>query len=344
MRVFLGDLWAWWLATWRGLSGPAVARPADDAVHLAVTRDGLSLNAGPDGGERTFPAGELAAQLRAMRGADGAPVRGIALVFEADGHVHRQLSRLALPQSRRRAMSTFDLSGATPFRAEDVHLLQTEAVGRIDPGTSYAIVKRDVLDTILLAARNSGVRIIQLMFRAQEGTYALSRTETGRVLAPERARLRRFAGSAAIAATILGATGTLVHAHMAYATARRTAEASVAALSADAKAVRRLLYQRAARVAEVSALRGRIASTLPMAAIWEELARVLPDSAYLTDLSVKDGKVSIAGYSKAASAIIVALEGSPHFETAEFASPVVKVPGRDGERFAVDLRIAEGRK
>jgi general secretion pathway protein L len=65
----------------------------------------------------------------------------------------------------------------------------------------------------------------------------------------------------------------------------------------------------------------------------------LPDSSFLTDLTVKDSDVSIAGYSAAASSIIVALEGSDMFDQASFTGPVVKAPGNTGDRFSIDLKM-----
>lgn len=71
----------------------------------------------------------------------------------------------------------------------------------------------------------------------------------------------------------------------------------------------------------------------------EALSDTLPNHTYLTQLEVDDGKVSLSGISREASALIALLERSRRFSQATFAAPTIRSEGDDGESFQIDARI-----
>ena len=74
---------------------------------------------------------------------------------------------------------------------------------------------------------------------------------------------------------------------------------------------------------------------------WEELSRILPDTAFLTDLTIKDERVEIAGFSEKPATLIGSIEASALFQRAQFTSPVVKVPGFTGDNFHISFEQEE---
>jgi Tfp pilus assembly protein PilN len=62
----------------------------------------------------------------------------------------------------------------------------------------------------------------------------------------------------------------------------------------------------------------------------KELTEVLPDTAWLSGLSVADSKVEIQGYADYSTRLITGLEGSPLFANAKFISTITQ--GRDGKQ------------
>jgi general secretion pathway protein L len=70
----------------------------------------------------------------------------------------------------------------------------------------------------------------------------------------------------------------------------------------------------------------------------KELTEVLPDTAWLSGLSVADSKVEIQGYADYSTRLITQLEGSPFFTNAKFISTITQ--GRDGKQvFKIGFEI-----
>ena len=58
-----------------------------------------------------------------------------------------------------------------------------------------------------------------------------------------------------------------------------------------------------------------------------ELARILPETAFLSSYAYQDGTITISGFAQSASEIQSILENSPMFKGAEFTSSVTRDPG-----------------
>ena len=79
--------------------------------------------------------------------------------------------------------------------------------------------------------------------------------------------------------------------------------------------------------------------SVPIAQILEELARILPDTAWLTDLRIEGDTVEISGLSTSAANLLPVLERSPHFVDAALAAPLTLDPREDKERFSLRVRV-----
>jgi general secretion pathway protein L len=72
--------------------------------------------------------------------------------------------------------------------------------------------------------------------------------------------------------------------------------------------------------------------------ILKELTTILPDDAWLTNLTFNENKVIINGFASSASSLIPLLDKSPLFQEVEFVSPITK--GRElSERFKIKLEL-----
>ncbi|HEX7049247.1 MAG TPA: PilN domain-containing protein [Longimicrobiales bacterium] len=71
--------------------------------------------------------------------------------------------------------------------------------------------------------------------------------------------------------------------------------------------------------------------------LFAELARTLPDSAYLVSLAADSGRLRIEGSAASASSVVPALEGSPWFRDVALAAPVLLNERGAGERFTITL-------
>jgi hypothetical protein len=73
----------------------------------------------------------------------------------------------------------------------------------------------------------------------------------------------------------------------------------------------------------------------------QELTRVVPDTARLTELQVTGSSMEIAGLAADASSLITTLEKSPRFKDVKFRSPVMRRPESNKERFEISLTLED---
>lgn len=336
MAAFFGDLYLWFTDVWGQIIDDLFGRHAKRA-QLQLTSlddDCVRISWGKTAASEPFAPADLAARLKESGTQNSNHARACVLRLENGRALVRSISKITLPYSRLRAAALLDLESATPFRPADAHALTLYARG--GGGSSYAIVKRSILDPLMEECSAAGLNIKRIDIAGGGQVHCVSaecmRHLTGSAGKPKKG----WAAAIIIAVAIIG---TLAHAAMNYDSAIQQVEDSAAQLGEEAKAVQIAMDQRALRIAEIVGLRKSVEERKLVNSIWEELARVLPDSSFLTDLSIKDSTISISGYSDAASSIIVALEGSDMFDQASFTAPVVKVPGSSGDRFAIDLKI-----
>lgn len=335
----LKDLLEWWLETLRA-SLPSSWHKSGGAGQrrLTIRKAGVELSSGkPQSEPRLVEDGEglLAGALKA----EAAPT---VVAIEASRYVLRTLSQVRLPTSRAKAMATFDVASATPFKPDEVHCLTLRSVDpkRVAP-TTYAVVKRAVLDPVLAEMRAARVQPAEVLLlppsEADKPVWMVNPADLA-LLSGARS-WRRNAWAIAGGVFAVAVVATFLHLQWNLSSAQAAAEAPLPELEAKAKTIRAELNKRATRIKEINALRHSLATQRSMTEIWEELSRVLPDTAYVTALSAKGGNVTLEGFSPSAASIIEPIESSAMFKEAAFSSAVIKVPGKDGERFQINLEV-----
>jgi general secretion pathway protein L len=341
VAAFLSDLLLWLTDIWGrmfvGLFGDRARQRRRQLISLGDGGVRLSSLNAPQLSE-IVAMPDLPAQLKRLGKNRKSRLGECALRLEDGRALVRRLAPIALPASRLRAAALLDLETTTPFRRSDAHALTLSGRGGV--GSHYAIVKRAILDPLIEACGAAGLKIGRIDIVCGAEVHCVSAGDL-RLLSEGAGRPAKGWARALMLVIAISGIGTLAHIEVQYDAAIRQVESSAGQLAEEAKAVRNAMDQRAARIAEIQALRTSVEERKLVSAIWEELARVLPDSSFLTDLAVKDSSVSLAGYSAAASSVIVALEGSAMFDQASFTGPVVKVPGIAGDRFAIDLNMGD---
>jgi general secretion pathway protein L len=73
--------------------------------------------------------------------------------------------------------------------------------------------------------------------------------------------------------------------------------------------------------------------------VYEELSRILPDDAYLTELRIQGDKAQIVGIARDAPELIHLIEKSPHFKAATFFAPTTRTPADPGQHFFIEAHI-----
>jgi general secretion pathway protein L len=234
-----------------------------------------------------------------------------------------------------------ELEHRTPFQAENVHLGMVIAPRQKDSQTltvHQTIVRRDIVEEVVLRL---GLALADISFVApplnDDDSLASSislRPQADRGV-PFTRRLIHILTMAAV--IIAGLDAALLWWRQ---------EQTIAAIEAQTLVVREQaltvsgLEQEIARVQSVlRALEEQRAS--PSAAeLWRETSRILPDNTWVTDWRLRDGSVSIAGYSLAATQLVGLFEKSQLFKQASLDAPITFDSANERERFSLIVRTS----
>ncbi len=81
---------------------------------------------------------------------------------------------------------------------------------------------------------------------------------------------------------------------------------------------------------------------VPILDILADLTDIIPETAWVSNVTISDGEVKIDGYADSASELVTLLEGSPLFKDVAFLSTITKT--RDGkERFRIGLQTRKNK-
>jgi general secretion pathway protein L len=328
----------WWGAELRDML-PAWARPAGPSLMLDLRGDGASAMVArrARGGWRvlgSFPDLRGAA-LRGLRAQSG-----LVLAVPSPWILRRVLRLPEAAAPRLQAVLGFEIEQHIPFAAEEVvwsarilrHLPEAQ---RIE--VEVAVVPRRLVAGPVSALRGAGISA-SLVARpdpaAEWPSVALDALSP-----PPPLRLRRLA-EAGLAAGALALSAQLGFAVLA------AGEAAVIAVEARANAARAAAHRVLALEAEAQALRERHAAAAELRGgrpaavlVLEEVARLLPDDAWLTELRLTGDMLALTGFAAGTELLLETLDASPFLGEPRFSAPVTRGPRDPAERFQLLLRV-----
>lgn len=82
-------------------------------------------------------------------------------------------------------------------------------------------------------------------------------------------------------------------------------------------------------------------NTALVSQVLEDMARLLPDDTWLSQLRVIEDRLEMTGYSQDAAQLIAVFDESPLFDEPKFRSPVTRDQRSGVERFSLSLKLAE---
>lgn len=238
-----------------------------------------------------------------------------------------------VPASELKTIIGLELAATTPFSAANA----SWTFRRRDSGeTDVIIVKRELIDRIQSHAEATGL-ILKEIRPAAGGTKTppFERFETP---ATRRARLWRKLNIG-----LAAALGLLVLATYGVSYARKSAaledlQGRIAASTSEARDLRAALTQKeqAAEAAQqLQALKNDRSSVVES---WARITRLLPESAWVSELMLTREGGSIVGFTGSAAALIALLEQDPALKDVSFATAIRIDPLSKAERF--DIRFA----
>jgi len=341
--VIIGDFFTWWGDQLRDLlpTGFAGAAPLDhdavlitpgappDRVEVALHKRGQISRLGHF---MLDPAG-----IRTMKQACALPGRPNATILRlaAEFLLEKQLS---LPLAAERELDRvlgFEMDRETPFTTDEVYwdatiLERDRRQGRLK--VLLSLVPRAPLDALIhhLAAADLAPTLLAPVLA--DGTVRPIQLDHSGTRGRGRA-VPLLAATTAVLALIAVA---LPFAKQAL--AFRSVDETIATLRPSVEEAERLRRQIAGGGGEaIAAERAKLPNALKVLAA---TTQALPDDTHLTDLSLKNHRLSLIGQSAAAARLLGALAADPIFKDPAFAAPVTKLEANRQEIFSIVTEVA----
>lgn len=263
----------------------------------------------------------------------------IGIVLPPTAFFRRSFEIPARARERLDAITRQELEHRTPFRAESVHLDMVIEPRQRDSKTltiRQTIVRRDFVEA---AAHRVDLPLADIHFVApamnDNGSLVSSIS-----LRPEADRAVPFTKRLLHILTVAAVIITGLDAALFWWRQERTitaVEAKVAVVHEHAVVVRSLEQEIVRIRSALRALEKRRAS-LSTADVWQETSRLLPNHSWATDWRFREGSVSIAGFSAAATELVGIFEKSPLFAQASLDAPITFDAANGRDHFSLVVR------
>jgi general secretion pathway protein L len=346
----LNDFWRWWIGELVAVV-PARARHWVGALRqrrILIIGDRTSELVFEGGGQRVHLTNigdkndGLSPQAQAASAAPWKDV-GTTIQLPAERALRSQIT-LPLAASRNLAQVVgFELERHTPFKRADVYfahrLVRRDASSRTLV-VEVTVVPRAIVDEALAIARRHSIEPLGVIVAAPPGGAApspnllpqgrrdLVRSLPDIILAVALAAAIGLAG-AALAIPLWQAHRTADELALRLAEAKREADASlqlqkeIDALTEDAQ----FLVVRRRQTPYVSALLA-------------DLTHLLPDDAWLTELTITASDVQISGFASSATALLASIDHAGSFTDAAFRASVTQDAKLGREQFDITAKLA----
>ena len=249
--------------------------------------------------------------------------------------------RIAVPATARHKLKDIvklDLASGVPLAAEEYLSAYYERAGDGEKIELESVVlKRRFIERELGIMADAGYPAAALDAWDETGQHALPVN-----LLPVTPDPRRLLLSKASAAMLIGAALLLPVALQLAWWGKENALARLDAQIGEWKSrANRVMSEVEATTSLSEALAGvrrrKLLDPSPLA-YWNELAALIPDDGWVTNLVIEPRKISLMGGSQSPADLIGILEQSPLFSEASFSSPVTRDPATGVDRFAIEMR------
>jgi general secretion pathway protein L len=253
--------------------------------------------------------------------------------------------RVELPSAAMRdfpRLLALDLERATPFKPRDVRTAHFVETDQSTPGKTalrQLVLKRTSIDGFISALQEAGIAVTQVDCWNPDGDVVMPVNFLD-VLpdasTPQRGWFWPVALSASAAALAAFGGYTFLERH---ATALNNLSTETAKLRLLVQQNRNLEAEIRVRQAEAGNFARVLTSAPSKALALEELTRLLPDTARLTDLRFDGSAVHITGVAQSAIGLMPLLERSTVFVNAEQREAIMADQREGKERFSIQVQI-----
>lgn len=265
---------------------------------------------------------------------------GIRLPAEACLLRTLQIPRAAMKDAAR--ILALDLERCTPFKKADVYTAFQPCWDQMPSAKMevirQAVIPRTRVDPLLARLRDLGCTVSYIEFRSSEEgaaipTISLLASPSG-MLFPRSLVTKLLAG----AIVLLSISAAIIYSQK-HIRALAEAETQAQEIRDRAESVRNRIQRSEETIQTLAKLHRMKREGVTTLQVLEELSRILPDTAWLTDLRIDGNEVEISGMASGAANLLPVLERSGFFSQAALTSPLTLVPSENKERFSIRLQV-----
>jgi general secretion pathway protein L len=343
-RRTLGQVLTWWTEELLGLLPERfkeLTRQRESRLLVDVDGTGIMFSLSDAQGQRVL--GELSglpeldavpAELDEVKKAYAAGTRQVAVRVPSERALRRMLTLPIAADRNLSAVIGFELDRYTPFKAEQAYysfVVEGRDRAKGELRVALTVVARKEVDPLLERLRSWGLQPTSLELR--DANQSLNLLPTARRESPSAFAVWRNAALAAIAAALLVAVIALPLVQKTEIETRL--EQEVAAARAEALRAEQVRKELKQLVDEESAILDRRKQRPSGIQLLDEIARLLPDNAWLNRFELSDARVTIRGEAANASELVKLIESSGKFRNAAFEGALTHDARTDRERFTI---------
>ena len=308
------------------LAAPDGSEDEPGAIRLSLRRSGQEQEIG-----RHAPGQAVLPRLLREH-----PDLALLLRLPPDSLLSRDVSLPLAAESGFEQVLHYEMDRLTPFAAADVFwsarlLRRNKESGRID--LRLSLVPRAWLAAPLDTLQAAGGRLAAIEVRGP-GLGPPLRIAIAHERSRGRIVQRRLLGAGAAVCAVLALVATVLP-FVRQSAAQAAVEHRIAALQPQVRqveALRARIRSGTAGMDAIATARTRLGDPLGLLAA---LTRVLPDDTYLTDLTLRDGIITVTGQSSGAVKLIPALSADPAFVAPAFSAPVTRIESNNSDLFSI---------
>jgi general secretion pathway protein L len=230
----------------------------------------------------------------------------------------------------------YEMDRLTPFTAEQVFWSaiierRDRPAGRLE--IRLSLLPKSLVQPVLAAIEAIGLKVSAIETASHDGAPRL--IDLVPPSSQRRSTLAIAWGACGVLTLIALATPFVTQS-----LARRAVEVRIADLQPRVAQVEALRRRLAAGSAGNDVIATEHAGTGDALQVLATVTELLPDDTVLADLTLRQGKLSISGRSRAAPLLIPAMAGDPTLHNPSFAAPVTRTPDGNADTFVIRAELS----
>jgi general secretion pathway protein L len=338
------DLLNWWIKQMLDLVPPAIRRRTDSPPDACViSMDGHAINLATRRAGGTSALGRFGLDTTGIEQARSIVRKlgrryAVAVSIPGEKLLERTLALPLAAEADLTSMLRYEMDSITPFTAEE--LFWTWSVVRRDRERRHlhvrlSFVPKAALPTLTPALEGLGVTPSWLEAATPSGSARI--IPLGHMAASQQRHRRHLRLALGTTAALMVACAVLPC--VLQAMARTRIEDRIRALDPDvrlAETLRARITRDSSAATLIAAEHGRAGDPL---AVLSAVTAALPDDTFLTDLTIRGGRLEITGQSKAAARLIAVLAANPVVKDPAFVASVTRAEN-GSDAFSIRAGIA----